>query len=121
MKRLRVCLIAALGSLASFVVTPLVAQQSFIDVGTLGFGSSYLLAVNNRNEAVGYSEVSGLDSNRAMLWRDGQLIDLGVLPGLMLSVATEHQRSRADRRLEQRGSSTSGAAPCCGRTGSRST
>jgi probable HAF family extracellular repeat protein len=70
-------------------VSPLVAQSSFIDVGTLGFGSSYLLAVNNRGEAVGYSEVTGLDSNRAMLWRDGQLIDLGVPPGLMLSVATD--------------------------------
>jgi probable HAF family extracellular repeat protein len=89
MKRLRVCLLAALGSLPSFVAVPLFAQQSFIDVGTLGFGSSYLLAVNNRGEAVGYSEVSGLDTNRAMLWRDGQLIDLGVLPGLMLSVATD--------------------------------
>jgi probable HAF family extracellular repeat protein len=68
---------------------PVAAQSAFIDVGTLGFGSSYLLAVNNRGEAVGYSEVSGLDSNRAMLWRDGQLIDLGVLPGMMLSVATD--------------------------------
>src|SRR5688572_2397994 len=68
---------------------PVDAQSAFIDVGTLGFGSSYLLAVNNHNEAVGYSEVSGLDSNRAMLWRDGQLIDLGVLPGLMLSAAVD--------------------------------
>ena len=89
MKRLRVCVVTALGSFASFVVAPLVAQTSVIDVGTLGFGSSYLLAVNNRNEAVGYSEVSGLDTNRAMLWRDGQLIDLGVLPGLDLSVAAD--------------------------------
>jgi probable HAF family extracellular repeat protein len=72
---------------ASAATAALVAQDSVVDVGTLGFGSSYLLAINNRNEAVGYSEVMGLDSNRAMLWRDGQLIDLGVLPGLMLSSA----------------------------------
>ena len=76
-------------TLATVAVSTLVAQSSFIDVGTLGFGSSYLLAVNNAGEAVGYSEVTGLDTNRAMLWRDGQLIDLGVLPGLMLSVATD--------------------------------
>jgi probable HAF family extracellular repeat protein len=80
----------ALGVCAS---TPIpTAAQTFIDVGTLGpypFQSSYLLAVNNRGDAVGYSEVAGLDTNRAMLWRDGQLIDLGVLPGLMLSVAND--------------------------------
>jgi probable HAF family extracellular repeat protein len=86
-KSLRTGVVAALGVCASFALAPLVAQNSVIDVGTLGFGSSYLLAVNNRNEAVGYSEVMGLDSNRAMLWRDGQLIDLGVLPGMMLSSA----------------------------------
>jgi probable HAF family extracellular repeat protein len=91
MKGLRLSVVVAL---ALLVAAPLssIAQSTFIDVGTLGpypFQSSYLLAVNNRGDAVGYSEVSGLDSNVAMLWRDGQLIDLGVLPGLMLSVATD--------------------------------
>jgi probable HAF family extracellular repeat protein len=89
MKPSRVRSIVALASFASLVVSPLLAQSAFVDVGTLGFGSSYLLAVNNRGDAVGYSEVTGLDSNRAMLWRDGRLSDLGVLPGMMLSVATD--------------------------------
>lgn len=88
MKRLRVCVIvAALGSFASFVATPLVSQSSFIDIGTLGQGSSYLWAVNNQNDAVGWSEISGLDSEHAVLWRDGELIDLGVLPGTDVSRA----------------------------------
>jgi probable HAF family extracellular repeat protein len=86
--------VSVVAALALLVAAPLTsaAQSTFIDVGTLGpypFQSSYLLAVNNRGDAVGYSEVGGLDTNVAMLWRDGQLIDLGVLPGLMLSVATD--------------------------------
>jgi probable HAF family extracellular repeat protein len=91
MKGLYLSVLVALGLFAA-APTWSAAQPAFIDVGTLGpypFQSSYLLAVNNRGDAVGYSEVSGLDSNRAMLWRGGQLIDLGVLPGLMLSVATD--------------------------------
>ena len=87
MKRLRVCVIAALGSFASLVVAPLLAQSSFIDIGTLGPGSSFLWAVNNQNDAVGWSEIAGSDSEHAILWRDGALIDLGVLPGFDVSGA----------------------------------
>jgi probable HAF family extracellular repeat protein len=82
MKRLRVCVVAALGSFASFVVAAtLVAQSSVIDIGTLGPESSFLWAVNNRNQAVGWSELAGRDTEHAILWQGGELIDLGALPG----------------------------------------
>jgi probable HAF family extracellular repeat protein len=81
MKRLRVCAVAALGSFASFVAAPLLAQSSVIDIGTLGPESSFLWAVNNRNQAVGWSELAGRDTEHAILWQGGELIDLGLLPG----------------------------------------
>lgn len=82
MPSLRACVIAALVSCASFVTpAPLLAQQdSVIDIGTLGSGSSFLWAVNNRNQAVGWSEISGTDTEHPILWQDGRLIDLGALP-----------------------------------------
>ena len=79
MSRLRVCVVAALGSLAWFVAAPLVAQTSVIDIGTLGAESSFLWAVNNRNQAVGWSELAGRDTEHAILWQGGELIDLGAL------------------------------------------
>lgn len=64
------------------------ADTSPIDIGSLSpFGNSVLWAVNNRNEAVGWSELRGLDSEHAILWRDGQLVDLGVLDGFVASRA----------------------------------
>jgi probable HAF family extracellular repeat protein len=84
----RVRLVVALASLASFApaVPPIVshasAQSAPIDIGSLSpFGSSFLWAVNNRSQAVGWSELGGLDTEHAILWRDGELIDLGLLPG----------------------------------------
>jgi probable HAF family extracellular repeat protein len=90
MKRLRVCVIAALGSFASFVAAPLVAQPSpppVIDIGRLGPESSFLWAVNNRNQAVGWSELAGRDTEHAILWQGGELIDLGALPDFPVSRA----------------------------------
>jgi probable HAF family extracellular repeat protein len=79
----------ALASLASSPsVTPLSTQSSPIDIGSLSaFGSSFLWAVNNRNEAVGWSELGGLDTEHAILWRDGEIVDLGVLEGFDVSRA----------------------------------
>ena len=67
---------------------PRAADTSPVDIGSLSpFGNSFLWAVNNRNEAVGWSELRGLDSEHAILWRDGQLVDLGVLEGFDASRA----------------------------------
>ena len=105
MKRLRVCLVAALGSLASFVVAPLFAQQSFIDVGTLAVNSDSRPATCSRSTTAarpsGTARSAGSTATAHAL-AQGQLIDLGVLPGLMFSMATRHQRPRRDRRVEQR-------------------
>jgi probable HAF family extracellular repeat protein len=58
-----------------------------IRVGTLGGVFSTLWAVNNDNAAVGWSDVTYTDSEHAILWQDGQLIDLGALPGDTVSRA----------------------------------
>jgi probable HAF family extracellular repeat protein len=74
--------------LASFVAAaPAAAQTTVVDIGTLGLGTSFLSAINDRNEAVGWSQLAGSDSEHAVLWQDGQLVDLGVLPGFHTSVA----------------------------------
>jgi probable HAF family extracellular repeat protein len=74
---LRACLAAAAVVL---LVSPLVAQSSFIAIPGLGGGFSTLWAVNELGQAVGWSETTGYDSEHAVLWTDGQLIDLGILP-----------------------------------------
>ena len=82
MERLRVCVVAALASFASFVVAPpLSSQSSVIDIGRLGPESSFLWAVNNRNQAVGWSELAGSDTEHAILWQGGELIDSACCPG----------------------------------------
>jgi probable HAF family extracellular repeat protein len=82
MRSSAVRLAAACTALATFaVVAPLAGQQTFIDIGLLGPAFSTLWAVNNHDEAVGWSETHGLDSEHAILWKDGALVDLGVLPG----------------------------------------
>ena len=87
MKRPHICVVAALASLSSFVAAPLLAQSSVIDIGTLGPESSFLWAVNNRNQAVGWSELAGRDTEHAILWQGGELIDLGALPDFPVSRA----------------------------------
>lgn len=77
------------GSFASFLAVPVSSQSPVIDIGTLGLGSSALWAVNDRDEAVGWSEITGPDTEHAILWRDGELIDLGLLPGDTLSRAND--------------------------------
>jgi probable HAF family extracellular repeat protein len=119
----RVRLVVALASLASFapavpsIVSPASAQSAPIDIGSLSpFGSSFLWAVNNRSEAVGWSELGGLDTEHAILWRDGELIDLGLLPGDDVSRALGiNDRARSSATVSI--SSSSAPAPCSGRTG----
>jgi probable HAF family extracellular repeat protein len=94
MKRLRASVVAAL-ALALLVAPaglPPAAGQSTPDtrtvtIGTLGGLFSTLWAVNNDNAAVGWSDVSYTDSEHAILWQDGRLIDLGTLPGDQVSRA----------------------------------
>jgi probable HAF family extracellular repeat protein len=83
----RVCLIVAMGAFVAVLCPPLAAQPSIIDIGTLGGAESVLYAVNDRHEAVGWSTVTTSQTDRAVLWRDGHLVDLGALP--------EHTASRA--------------------------
>jgi probable HAF family extracellular repeat protein len=81
---LRACVTAALASLIA--VSPAAAQE-LIRTGTLGGAFATLWAVNNENAAVGWSDVTWTDSEHAILWQDGQLIDLGALPGDTVSRA----------------------------------
>ena len=47
--------------------------------------SNVAYAINNAGQAVGVSEVGGV--NYATEWSDGQVIDLGGLPGSTYSIA----------------------------------
>lgn len=64
--------------------TPEGEAYRVIDLGTLnGSDSSEAFAVNERGHAAGQSD------GHATLWRNGRVIDLGVLPGGLWSVATD--------------------------------
>lgn len=51
-----------------------------VDLGTLGGSWSMARAINGRDEVVGFSGMAG-GENHPFLWRQGRMIDLGVLPG----------------------------------------
>jgi probable HAF family extracellular repeat protein len=53
-----------------------------------GFGGAWTAAVNDRGDVVGTSYVAGTVFTHAVLWRRGQIVDLGVLPGGSRSTAT---------------------------------
>jgi uncharacterized membrane protein len=48
---------------------------------------SRVWAVNNRNQAVGWSELAGRDTEHAILWQGGELIDVGAVPDFPVSRA----------------------------------
>ena len=64
-------------------------ETEAIDLGFLGQGTplnySEALGINDQSHVVGKSNVGTLV--RAFLWRDGQMIDLGALPGQVVSEA----------------------------------
>ena len=86
MRRLFATLGLALLASAAGAVSPAAAQEP-IRIGTLGGVFSTLWAVNNKGAAVGWSDVTWTDSEHAILWQDGQLIDPGALPGDTVSRA----------------------------------
>jgi probable HAF family extracellular repeat protein len=92
MSRPIVALALALFALAPAAIRPAAAQSTqdtpMVRIGTLGGVFSTLWAVNNDNAAVGWSDVTYTDSEHAILWQDGQLIDLGTLPGDTVSRAS---------------------------------
>ena len=92
MSRPIVALALALFALAPAAIRPATAQPTqnspMVRIGTLGGVFSTLWAVNNDNAAVGWSDVTYTDSEHAILWQDGQLIDLGTLPGDTVSRAS---------------------------------
>ena len=50
-------------------------------------GSSFPLSINDRGEIAGSSEAPD-GTRHAVLWRDGAIVDLGLLPGSFNTVAT---------------------------------
>ena len=90
MSRVGIALTLALVGSVVAAVAPTAAQSDGhlpIRIGTLGGVFSTLWAVNDDDDAVGWSDVTYTDSEHAILWRDGQLIDLGTLPGDTVSRA----------------------------------
>lgn len=83
----RPSLIALLACLlsASALAQP---RYTMLDLGTLGGAESGANALNASAAVVGWSETAE-GSRHAFLYRDGELIDLGTLPGGRDSVATD--------------------------------
>jgi len=67
---------------------PYLGEYDVIDLGTLGGQYSYAYAVNNAGQVVGRSG-GDIDPDRAFLWEDGEMIDLGAVPGYSESVAID--------------------------------
>jgi probable HAF family extracellular repeat protein len=57
------------------------------DIGTLGGTLSVLNSVNDNGDAVGASSLAGDQVNHALLWKNGNVTDLGVPPGMESSEA----------------------------------
>ena len=69
---------AQLGQGGAHAVTWLDGEVT--DLGTLGGQESYALGLNNEGQVVGWSLIEGENfEQRAFLWSDGEMIDLGVL------------------------------------------
>ena len=68
------------------------ANGGFVDLGTLGGTISYARGINARGDIVGTS-TTATQGSHAVLWRDGRIIDLGVLPGFTFSAAEDISNS----------------------------
>ena len=64
-----------------------VDPRQVTDLGTLGGSTSLIRWLNDAGEVVGGANTTNDDSFHATLWRNGQVIDLGVLDGDCSSVA----------------------------------
>lgn len=62
-------------------------RYSISDLGTLGGGSSQASGLNNLSEVVGSSQTADGESH-AFMYRNGQMFDVGTLPGGTTSHAT---------------------------------
>jgi probable HAF family extracellular repeat protein len=62
-------------------------EDGLKDIGTLGGTISTLNSINDNGEAVGASTLAGDQVNHALLWKNGNVTDLGVPPGMESSEA----------------------------------
>lgn len=75
-------------SFADSVHAVLWQNGSVIDLGSFGgVTNNGGLAINNRSQVVGLSDLPGDTTAHAFFWEDGSMTDLGTLPGDVFSVA----------------------------------
>jgi probable HAF family extracellular repeat protein len=89
-KQLQILSVAAAALVASstlFAQLPAAPRYSLTDLGTLGGTTSEAAGLNTLGDVVGWSATAD-GANHAFLYRNGQMIDLGTLPGGSESYAT---------------------------------
>jgi probable HAF family extracellular repeat protein len=74
------CLLLALATLTPAAAAPAAPPFRMVVLPHLGYDRSSALAINDRGEIVGSSHLTE-DRAHAVLWRDGEAIDLGSLGG----------------------------------------
>ena len=67
---------------------PSVPEYNVVDLGTLGGAACYPQAINDAGQIVGYSDDASWVTH-AFLWEDGEMTDLGGLPGYTESYAAD--------------------------------
>ena len=86
------------------IARPASKQLSIIALGSLpGRNTSVAADINKRGQIVGASTINDGAELRAVLWEDGNITNLGVLPGGNRSFARGHKRPWASRRRKQQG------------------
>jgi probable HAF family extracellular repeat protein len=86
--------VVALGSFVSFASVPAAqdarpAADPIVDLGTLGGLASIALAVNDRRQVIGLSQISPLGDIHSFLWEGGVMRDLALTSGLRFDGALD--------------------------------
>lgn len=79
------CLATPLNCRSDAGANPTAPRYAITDLGALGGDISYATGMNSQGQVVGNADLPGHRSSdelmHPVLWRDGKMVDLGILPG----------------------------------------